>query len=113
MKIMKIKIFLPFTLLLGFYGCEKTVIAYPGNTQDTSPKAPEGAIAWQIDVDEDGKDAYRVENSASGTTIGRLNATDDNPDDEVFYFRGMDKLSMVIQLITLRLFLIQVSIILP
>ena len=84
MEIMKIKIFLLISLLLGFYGCEKTVIAYPGNTQDTSPKAPEGAIIWQIDVDEDGKGKL-FENSASGTTIGRLNATDDNPDDEVFY----------------------------
>ena len=81
MKIMKLKIFLLTTLLLGFYGCEKTVIAYPGNTQDTSPKAPEGAIDWQIDVDEDGKGKL-FENSASGTTIGKLNATDDNPDDD-------------------------------
>ena len=39
-------------------------------------------LIWQIDVDEDGKGKL-YENSASGTTIGRLNATDDNPDDEV------------------------------
>ena len=71
------------TLLLGFYGCEKTVISYPGNTQ-TQSKSSKGAIVWQIDVDEDGKGKL-FENSASGTTIGRLNATDDNPDDEVFY----------------------------
>ena len=81
---MKIKIFLAFSLLLGFYGCEKTVIAYPGNTQNTDPKAPVGAIDWQIDVDDDGKGKL-FENSASGLTIGRLNATDPNPDDEVSY----------------------------
>ena len=81
---MKIKIFLAFSLLLGFYGCEKTVIAYPGNTQNTDPKAPVGAIDRQIDVDDDGKGKL-FENSASGLTIGRLNATDPNPDDEVSY----------------------------
>ena len=78
------KIFLALLLALLFNGCEKTVIAYPGNTQDTDPKAPVGAIVWQIDVDEDGKGKL-FENSASGMTIGRLNATDPNPDDEVSY----------------------------
>ena len=36
------KIFLALLLVLLCVGCEKTVIAYPGNTQDTDPKAPEG-----------------------------------------------------------------------
>ena len=75
---MKIKIFLAFSYCWVFYGCEKTVIAYPGNTQNTDPKAPVGAIDWQIDVDDDGKGKL-FENSASGLTIGRLNATDPNP----------------------------------
>ncbi len=82
-----------FALLLAliFNGCEKTVIAYPGNTQNTDPKAPQGAIEWQIDFDvENGMEKGKLyENSASGLTIGVLNATDPNPDDLVFY--SLDK----------------------
>ena len=52
---MKNKIFLALFLALFFNGCEKTVIAYPGNTQDTDPKAPEGAIDWLIGSSDDGK----------------------------------------------------------
>ena len=61
---MKNKIFLAFLLALFFNGCEKTVIAYPGNTQDTDPKAPEGAIDWLIGSSDDGK-GQLPENSAS------------------------------------------------
>ena len=71
------------SLIFIFYGCEKTVIAYPGNYQSTDPVAPEGFINWMIDVD-DGK-GQLPENSASGLTMGILNATDDNPDDEASY----------------------------
>ena len=86
MKIMKVKISLLTSLLLVFYGCEKTVIAYPGNNQSTTPSTPIGAIQWDNNfpsleiVDED---AYRIEidEEISGT-IGNLNAIDDNPDDE-------------------------------
>ena len=46
MKIMKVKISLLTSLLLVFYGCEKTVIAYPGNNQSTTPSTPIGAIQW-------------------------------------------------------------------
>ena len=82
------KIFLALLLALVCIGCEKTVIAYPGNTQDTSPKPPEGAINWLIDADENGK-GQLPENSASNLSIGVLNATDPNPDDEVSY--SLDK----------------------
>ena len=78
------KIFLALLLALLFNGCEKTVIAYPGNTQDTDPKAPEGAINWLIDASDNGKGQLQ-ENSASNLSIGVLNATDPNPDDEVSY----------------------------
>ena len=78
------KIFLALLLTLLFNGCEKTVIAYPGNTQDTDPKAPEGAINWLIDASDNGKGQLQ-ENSASNLSIGVLNATDPNPDDEVSY----------------------------
>ena len=81
---MKNKIFLTFLLAFILNGCEKTVIAYPGNTQDTDPKAPEGAIVWIIDSSDDGK-GQLDENSASDLSIGVLNATDPNPDDEVSY----------------------------
>ena len=82
------KIFLALLLALLCIGCEKTVIAYPGNTQDTDPKAPEGAIDWIITAGENGK-GQLDENSASNLSIGVLNATDPNPDDEVFY--SLDK----------------------
>ena len=81
---MKNKIFLTLLLALLCNGCEKTVIAYPGNTQDTSPKAPEGAINWILEDVVDGK-GQLPENSASNLSIGVLNATDPNPDDEVSY----------------------------
>ena len=81
------KIFLALLLALLCNGCEKTVIAYPGNTQDTDPKAPEGAINWLIDKSEN--KGQLPENSASNLSIGVLNATDPNPDDEVSY--SLDK----------------------
>ena len=81
------KIFLALLLALLCNGCEKTVIAYPGNTQDTDPKAPEGAINWLIDASEN--KGQLPENSASNLSIGVLNATDPNPDDEVSY--SLDK----------------------
>ena len=82
------KIFLALLLALLCNGCEKTVIAYPGNTQDTDPKAPEGAINWILEDVVDGKGQLE-ENSASNLSIGVLNATDPNPDDEVSY--SLDK----------------------
>ena len=78
------KIFLALLLALLCIGCEKTVIAYPGNTQNTDPKAPEGAINWILEDVVDGKGQLE-ENSASNLSIGILNATDPNPDDEVSY----------------------------
>ena len=55
----------------------------PGNTQDLDPKPPTGDIVWAITVDTDGRGLE--ENSAAGITIGTLNATDPNPDDEFTY----------------------------
>jgi len=72
------------------HSCEKTVIAYPGNNQDQDPKPPEGAIVWAIDaVDNKGQ---LEENSAAGLTIGTLNATDPNPDDEFTYVLSSQKI---------------------
>ena len=84
------KIFLTLLLALLCNGCEKTVIAYPGNTQNTDPKAPEGAINWLIDNSEN--KGQLPENSASNLSIGVLNATDPNPDDEVSYVLDKQKI---------------------
>ena len=69
-----------------FNRCEDVKLAIPGNNQDNPSVAPAGAIIWDENnvVLEDGK-AIFPENSAAGVTIGRLNATDDNPDDEFIY----------------------------
>ena len=83
---MKIKILLAFTILLIHSGCEKTVIAYPGNTQDTTPKAPEGAIKWLIDVNDVNDEEHgQLQENEQPATIGILTAKDDNPDDEVTF----------------------------
>ena len=67
-----------------FNGCEDVNVALPGNTQDLDPKPPTGDIDWAIAVDDDGRGLLE-ENSAAGITIGTLNATDPNPDDEFTY----------------------------
>ena len=69
-----------------FNRCEDINLAAPGNNQDNPSVAPAGTIIWDENnvVLEDGK-AIFPENSAAGVTIGRLNATDKNPDDEFIY----------------------------
>ena len=69
-----------------FNRCEDINLAAPGNNQDNPSVAPAGAIIWDENnvVLEDGK-AIFPENSAAGVTIGRLIATDKNPDDEFIY----------------------------
>ena len=70
-----------------FNSCEDVNVALPGNTQDLDPKPPTGSIEWSVPavgVDDEGR-ALLNENSAAGITIGILNATDPNPDDEVSY----------------------------
>ena len=82
------KHFLQFTSLLLYLfilSCEDVELAYLGNNQDSDPVAPNGAIVWAIDTDENGEKGYLEENSASGKTIGTLNATDGNPDDVFTY----------------------------
>jgi len=75
-----------FSFIL-FNSCEDVNVALPGNTQDLDPKPPTGSIEWSVPavgVDDEGR-ALLNENSAAGITIGILNATDPNPDDEVSY----------------------------
>ena len=75
-----------FSLIL-LNSCEEVNVALPGNTQDLDPKPPTGSIEWSepaVTVDAEGR-ALLNENSAAGITIGILNATDPNPDDEVSY----------------------------
>ena len=83
-KIFTIKLIFSFIL---FNSCEDVNVALPGNTQDLDPKPPTGSIEWSepaVAVDDEGR-ALLNENSAAGITIGILNATDPNPDDEVSY----------------------------
>ena len=109
---MKTKIFVPFMLAVLFIsGCEKTVIAYPGNTQELNAEAPVGSISWSDALLNDGDKSGKLpENSAFGLTIGLLDATDENPDDEasfelvsqtidgadVNYFDVMDSVRLVL-----------------
>jgi len=85
---LRLKHFLKFTSLLLYLfvlSCEDVELALPGNTQPLDPVAPSGDIVWAIDTDENGEKGYLEENSASGKTIGTLNATDGNPDDVFTY----------------------------
>jgi len=85
---LRLKHFLQFTSLLLYLfilSCEDVELAIPGNTQGLDAVAPSGAIVWAIDTDENGEKGYLEENSASGKTIGTLNATDGNPDDVFTY----------------------------
>ncbi len=77
-----LKIYILLTLLI-YTGCEDVEVAAPGNNQSNESVAPLGAIIWdENNVILDDEKAKLPENSAAGITIGRLNATDDNPDDE-------------------------------
>ena len=85
---LRLKHFLKFTSLLLYLfvlSCEDVELAIPGNTQGLDAVAPSGAIVWAIDTDKNGEKGYLEENSASGKTIGTLNATDGNPDDVFTY----------------------------
>ena len=85
---LRLRHFLKFTsllLCLFVLSCEDVEVAIPGNTQGLDAVAPSGAIVWAIDTDENGEKGYLEENSASGKTIGTLNATDGNPDDVFTY----------------------------
>ena len=71
--------------IIIFNGCEKVAVIYPGNTQEVEPKPPKGSIIWSIDYDETTGNGQLEENSSSMKTIGILDATDPNPDDEFTY----------------------------
>ena len=85
---LRLKHFLKFTSLLLYFfilSCEDVELALPGNTQGLDAVPPSGDIVWAIDTDVKGEKGYLEEKSASGKTIGTLNATDDNPDDVFTY----------------------------
>ena len=82
------KIYILFTISLSVLfitGCEETALAVEGNYQDLNPESPVGTINFDIATDDEGKKGLLEENSSSGKTIGTLNATDGNPDDEFTY----------------------------
>ena len=82
---MKIYFIINLIFLITFNGCQDLEITYPGNNQNLDPKPPEGSLDWAIEKDETSGNGKLKENSASGLTIGSLNATDPNPDDEFTY----------------------------
>ena len=64
-------------------GCEDIEVDAPGNNQSNESVAPKGTILWdETNVTLDNGKAKLPEMTAAGVTIGRLNATDENPDDE-------------------------------
>jgi len=65
--------------------CEDVELALPGNNQDSKQEPPRGAINWSPTISVLNDKAQLPENSASGLTLGTLNATDENPDDEFSY----------------------------
>ena len=65
--------------------CEDVELALPGNNQDSKQVPPIGAIDWSPTISVLSDKAQLPENSASGLTLGTLNATDENPDDEFSY----------------------------
>ena len=65
--------------------CEDVELALPGNNQDSKQVTPIGAINWSPTINVLSDKAQLPENSASGLTLGTLNATDENPDDEFSY----------------------------
>jgi len=81
------QLIIPISLLLMFGGCEDVELAGPGNNQNLNPQPPVGGIEWAEGYGpvEDGGPGQLEENSAAGLTIGTLNATDPNPDDEFTY----------------------------
>ena len=85
-----LKIYILLTLLI-FTGCEDVEVAAPGNNQSNESVAPLGAIIWdENNVILDDEKAKLPENSAPGITIGRLNATDANPDDEFLSVNSLE-----------------------
>ena len=71
-------------MLLIFFGCEKVEVTSPFNIQDFEAKPPRGSFEWDIEFKsaEAGDIGQLDENTAVGTTIGTISATDENPDDE-------------------------------
>jgi len=81
------QLIIPISLLMMLGGCDDVELAVPGNNQDLDPQPPVGGIEWAEGYEpiEDGGPGRLEENSAAGLTIGTLNATDPNPDDEFTY----------------------------
>ncbi|MDP6168505.1 MAG: cadherin repeat domain-containing protein, partial [Candidatus Marinimicrobia bacterium] len=82
------------SLIMISSGCETVDLTYPGNNQDLDPQPPRGGIEWADEHKPEGDDeeGQLKENSAPGLTIGTLNATDPNPDDEFTYSISSQKM---------------------
>ena len=64
-------------------GCEDAELAFPGNTQESSPGEPKGSIAWAILYDEDNVGQLPENLQGTNTTLGSIDVIDTNPDDEI------------------------------
>ena len=82
------------SLIMISSGCETVDLTYPGNNQDLDPQPPRGGIEWADEHKPEGdeEEGQLKENSAPGLTIGTLNATDPNPDDEFTYSISSQKM---------------------
>ena len=64
-------------------GCEDAELAFPGNTQESSPGEPKGSIAWAILYDENNVGQLPENLQGTNTTLGSIDVVDTNPDDEI------------------------------
>ena len=64
-------------------GCEDAELAFPGNTQESSPSEPKGSIAWAIPYDENNVGQLPENLQGTNTTLGSIDVVDTNPDDEI------------------------------
>jgi hypothetical protein len=69
--------------ILMISGCEDAELAFPGNTQESSPGEPKGSIAWAILYDENNVGQLPENLQGTNTTLGSIDVVDTNPDDEI------------------------------
>ena len=64
-------------------GCEDVELAFPGNTQESSPSEPKGSIGWTILYDENNVGQLPENLQGTNTTLGSIDVVDTNPDDAI------------------------------
>jgi hypothetical protein len=69
--------------ILMVSGCEDVELAFPGNTQESSPSEPKGSIGWTILYDENNVGQLPENLQGTNTTLGSIDVVDTNPDDAI------------------------------